>query len=231
MYLCMYSIFLFPPSPSFPPSLRMNVLLCFLMIKSYSIHLTFLSCTSLSRIVPLLLISHPKRDHVLLIPWDLKWPRTALTTLSRKHGISLYGEFNMHLYISLSFSFSSCFWFHFESFLSFLSFSRLKTNVRLVLSLPDLSLASSCGLLEMKNLLSVIEVCYELAWDRKRLLHVANYHLKSKREEGRGWNGFLQKKNNQNPLFYSSSHFVPSLTELTFKSHSFIHYYYFYCIF
>lgn len=41
----------------------------------------------------------------------------------------------------------------------------------------------------------------------------------------------LAKKNNQNPLFYSSSHFVPSLTELTFKSHSFIHYYFFYCIF
>ena len=60
-------------------------------------------------------------------------------------------------------------------------YSRLKTNVRLVLSLPDLELASNCGLLGMKNLLSVIEVCYELAWDRKKLLHVANYHLKSKR--------------------------------------------------
>lgn len=61
------------------------------------------------------------------------------------------------------------------------SYSRLKTNVRLVLSLPDLDLASNCGLLGMKNLLSVIEVCYELPWDRKKLLHVANYHLKSKR--------------------------------------------------
>ena len=109
--------------------------------------------------------------------------------------------------------------------MSFFSFSRLKTNVRLVLSLPDLSLASSCGLLEMKNLLSVIEVCYELAWDRKRLLHVANYHLKSKKEEGREVEWILAK-NNQNPLFYSSSHFVPSLTELTFKSHSFIHYFF-----
>uniref|UniRef100_A0A1X7UKN4 Uncharacterized protein n=1 Tax=Amphimedon queenslandica TaxID=400682 RepID=A0A1X7UKN4_AMPQE len=57
--------------------------------------------------------------------------------------------------------------------------NRLKTNVRLVLSLPDLELASNCGLLGMKNLLSVIEVCYELPWDRKKLLHVANYHLKN----------------------------------------------------
>lgn len=58
--------------------------------------------------------------------------------------------------------------------------SRLKNNVRFVISLPDLSFLHQCGLLEMKNFLSIVNLCYELDWDRKELLHVILYHLKSK---------------------------------------------------
>ena len=58
--------------------------------------------------------------------------------------------------------------------------SRLKSNVRFILSFPDLSFTHQSGILKRKNLLSVVNICYQLPWDRKELLHVANYHLKGK---------------------------------------------------
>ena len=68
--------------------------------------------------------------------------------------------------------------------------SRLKSNIRFILSFPDLSFTHQSGILKRKNLLSVVNISYQLPWDRKELLHVANYHLKGKTEFSK-WHNVL----------------------------------------
>ena len=72
--------------------------------------------------------------------------------------------------------------------------SRLKSNIRFILSFPDLSFTHQSGILKRKNLLSVVNISYQLPWDRKELLHVANYHLKGKTEFSK-WHNVLSNLN------------------------------------
>lgn len=48
-----------------------------------------------------------------------------------------------------------------------------------MISVPDLPFLNESGLVKMKNLLCVANVCYQLPWNKRELLHVANYHSSS----------------------------------------------------
>jgi dynein heavy chain len=56
--------------------------------------------------------------------------------------------------------------------------NRLKSNVRFLLSMPDLNFIHECGIVKFRNLLNVVGVYCQLPWSRKDLLHVTDFHLK-----------------------------------------------------
>ena len=59
----------------------------------------------------------------------------------------------------------------------------MRDRVRLVVCMPDISTAIGRGLLQWRDLLNEVYLLYQLPWDRKQLVSVANYHLSSKFEQ------------------------------------------------
>ena len=58
--------------------------------------------------------------------------------------------------------------------------SRVRDNVRVVVCIPDIATAVACGVLKWRDLLNEVYLLYQLPWDRKQLMSVANYHLSGK---------------------------------------------------
>lgn len=57
--------------------------------------------------------------------------------------------------------------------------SRVKTNLRVVVSLPQLRDTVKSGVYKWKELLGSMSIYSELPWERKALVDVATYHLES----------------------------------------------------
>ena len=64
-----------------------------------------------------------------------------------------------------------------------LSPSRVHSNLRVVVAVPQVGVAAPSGCGGWAELLNALRVCYHLPWDRKQLMDVAKYHLAGK---GRG---------------------------------------------
>ena len=55
--------------------------------------------------------------------------------------------------------------------------SRVRTNLRVVVAMPQMGVAMPSGCAGWAELLNALKVCYHLPWDRKQLMNVAMHHL------------------------------------------------------
>lgn len=58
--------------------------------------------------------------------------------------------------------------------------SRVRQNVRFLISLADFTIADIKGLIRSKDLINSTKIIHQLPWDRKYLLKIAKDQLKSK---------------------------------------------------
>ena len=56
--------------------------------------------------------------------------------------------------------------------------SRVQSNVRVIISVTDLTIANQRGLLQYKDIINSMYIIYQLPWDRKYLLNIAQMGLK-----------------------------------------------------